>query len=63
MYDLRSTFRHLQFLSFVLRPQSGRPPDDADLNDIDALTEMVTPGVVSIFMMWRSVLTRSRCCC
>jgi len=51
MYDLRlELFRHLQFLSlsFFDRNPVGRLMTRIT-NDIDALTEMVTRGVVSIF--------------
>jgi ATP-binding cassette subfamily B multidrug efflux pump len=51
MYDLRlELFRHLQFLSlsFYDRNPVGRLMTRIT-NDIDALTEMVTRGVVSIF--------------
>ena len=51
MYDLRlELFRHLQFLSlsFFDRNPVGRLMTRMT-NDIDALTEMVTRGVVSIF--------------
>src|SRR5206468_12762246 len=51
MYDLRlELFRHLQFLSlsFFDRNPVGRLMTRIT-NDIDALTDMVTRGVVSIF--------------
>src|SRR6185503_8444101 len=51
MYDLRlELFRHLQFLSlsFFARTPVGRLMTRIT-NDIDALTDMVTRGVVSIF--------------